>query len=276
MLLTQCGCADPEATFKKCARCRRALYCSQECQVYDWNVVGHRNVCRKVAVGEGERPFLPNLELALNAGAVPELGSTTAAYVAWLAGTDVRRHWRGLCALRESHARRRKVPEGQIGFKVSYRSSPPKLAVFDMAVFLAEKNANRDPWLADVVRSVLTCTDDGPRKKELLFIEYWWNGGQGRIVQTRRQGYFDMGAIDVENPGNVPCRPGCVGPDNRPMDCAWDEIDEIMRRLYATQREARCLGLRNAEERHVWDYLDASTGVQGVHWNAIERALETA
>lgn len=205
--------------------------------------------------------------------AVPELGTTNTDYIAWLAGIDIRRHWKALSEYRESQAQLWGVPAGQIGFKAIYRCFPHKLDVFDMAPFLTEENAKKDPWLARVAQTVLSCKDHGPRKKELLIIEYWWNGVPHRTTQACRQGYFDMSVINAKSPGNLPCRSGCIGPDDRPMDHSWDEIDEIAHRLYSKQRQARRLGLLGAEKKHVWDYLDASTGMHIARWHSIERAL---
>lgn len=37
-----CGNANSE---KKCARCKRAYYCSRECQTHDWKILKHKEIC---------------------------------------------------------------------------------------------------------------------------------------------------------------------------------------------------------------------------------------
>jgi len=38
---------DREAPFKKCAKCKRVLYCSKECQTHHWRHGGHKSNCRR-------------------------------------------------------------------------------------------------------------------------------------------------------------------------------------------------------------------------------------
>ncbi len=48
--LLKCKKDNIDGTFLKCAGCRRALYCSRECQKVDWKEGGHRGDCQTCAV----------------------------------------------------------------------------------------------------------------------------------------------------------------------------------------------------------------------------------
>lgn len=43
-----CGKADSE---QKCARCKRAFYCSRECQIHDWKILKHKDICDAYKAG---------------------------------------------------------------------------------------------------------------------------------------------------------------------------------------------------------------------------------
>lgn len=37
-------CGNPDSE-KKCARCKKAFYCSRECQIHDWKILNHKGIC---------------------------------------------------------------------------------------------------------------------------------------------------------------------------------------------------------------------------------------
>jgi hypothetical protein len=51
-----CGAHDAAATFKRCARCMQARYCSPECQKHAWKA--HKLVCtpKAAAAAGGAQP----------------------------------------------------------------------------------------------------------------------------------------------------------------------------------------------------------------------------
>ncbi|KAJ7106526.1 hypothetical protein C8R44DRAFT_858171 [Mycena epipterygia] len=42
----ECGEIDEKVYFQRCSRCKAFYYCTQECQIVDWQDGGHRGVCR--------------------------------------------------------------------------------------------------------------------------------------------------------------------------------------------------------------------------------------
>ncbi|KLO15989.1 hypothetical protein SCHPADRAFT_995481 [Schizopora paradoxa] len=106
-----CSKVDGNHSFSRCARCKSAIYCSKDCQVYGWNR-GHKKECK----------FLCE---------IPEMALTRTkddVILNALVRDDVWRHLPGLEELAKD--RYPGTPFEKIGIVIDYSSVPPTFAVF--------------------------------------------------------------------------------------------------------------------------------------------------
>ncbi len=63
--ILKCKKGNPNGTFSKCAGCRRALYCSKECQKVDWKEGRHRDDCKILAAMDDEGMLVTSIPSSL-------------------------------------------------------------------------------------------------------------------------------------------------------------------------------------------------------------------
>lgn len=202
---------------------------------------------------------------------------TDAQYLSFLAYTDILRHWPGLSAARDSLTQSNPLKE--IGYRVDYYSSPPKLDVFLIHDFLTTILSELNSVAIQDSVSILSKTEEIGTSKALLVICYRL-GNQVEdkprmLMRMCSPEYFNLGsnAVSPDLSGELVCRSGAVDCNEEPLQHAYDGIDEIIRGLHSAKEES--CNLLGAEEKHLWEYLDESVTLKEGRLPFREAIIET-